>query len=335
MESIAYRKTALTEWLAAECGLRSFSMQALPGDASFRRYYRVISHNNEYIAMDAPPPTENCGPFVDIAQALRNIKLQAPEIIGKNLDQGFLLLSDFGDDTYLKVLNDDNADLLYKRALESLAILQQCPSIPNRPIPPFTREFMWQEWAWHQEWFLQKFLGLKTDDTLNANYHLLVESACEQPQVFMHRDFHSGNLMRLPDNQVGILDFQDAFIGPVTYDLASLLRDCYIDWPASDVRRWALYYFQLLKSRHQLSGVDEATFLRWLDWMGIQRHLKALLTFARKAVRDHQPSYLAHIPRTLNYLLSVSSNYAELKVLHDYLQQIVQPTFKKVISCER
>jgi N-acetylmuramate 1-kinase len=192
---------------------------------------------------------------------------------------------------------------------------------------------MLKEWAWHKEWVLDKFLGLSSplaEKSLDACYELLVESAVTQPQVFMHRDYHSANLMVLPEGKVGILDFQDAFIGPVTYDLVSLLRDCYIDWPRERVRSWALFYLQTLHDKGLLSHVDDQEFLRWFDLMGMQRHLKALLTFARKHVRDHQSHYLDHIPRTLGYLLNVSQHYPEFTRLHDYLRVTVQPAFERV-----
>lgn len=312
------RKQALEGWLQSAAGLDGVQLQPMQGDASFRRYFRITP----YVVMDAPPPRENCAPFVAIARALRNRGLQTPEIIQADLERGFLLLSDFGDHTYLKTLNKDNAAALYQRALQALANMHTCHEVPNHTLPLFTADFMRQEWRWHQEWFLQKYLGLNNvSKALDDSYEKLVASAIEQPQVFMHRDYHSANLMVLP-NDVGILDFQDAFIGPLTYDLASLLRDCYIDWPNAQVEKWALYYFGLLQQAGELKTVTGETFLRWFDWMGMQRHLKALMTFARKKVRDQQPQYLAHIPRTLNYIIQVSGRYPELAVLHDYYGEV-------------
>jgi len=162
---------------------------------------------------------------------------------------------------------------------------------------------------------------IPNESRLDACYEVVVESAASQPQVFMHRDFHSANLMVM-NEEVGILDFQDAFIGPVTYDLVSLLRDCYIDWPTERVTSWANAYRLMLQSRGLLEGVDQKTFMRWFDLMGVQRHLKALLTFARKQVRDHQSTYLKHIPRTLCYLLNTTEKYPELLPLNEYLQSV-------------
>lgn len=314
------RAHALKQWLRKEVGLNEVALQPMQGDASFRRYFRVQS----FVAMDAPPPRENCASFVAIARALRTLGLKTPEIIEQDIERGFLLLTDFGDYTYLRTLNQQNANVLYQRALRALATMHQCREVPFYTLPLFTAEFMQQEWQWHQEWFLKKYLGLECDHVeLDKCYHLLVQSAVEQPQVFMHRDYHSANLMMLPDD-VGILDFQDAFIGPLTYDLVSLLRDCYIDWPHEMVETWALFYFSLLQQRGELQKISKEKFLRWFDLMGLQRHLKALMTFARKKVRDSQPQYLEHIPRTINYIVDVSGRYSELAPLHQYYKKVQQ-----------
>lgn len=333
MEPTDTRKKALAQWLVRDCGLQDIALHVMPGDASFRRYFRIVLPTGSYVAMDAPPP-ENCRPFVAIAKALRKQGLSIPEIIATNLEQGFLLISDFGDVTYLKKLQERNADRLYQRALQALSVLQNCREVTDWSIPAFGREWMWKEWYGFKEWFLEKWLGLSLAEslqkTLEKSFTRIVESAVDQPQVFMHRDFHSANLMVLPNDEVGILDFQDAFIGPVTYDLVSLLRDCYIDWPKERVLAWVFDYQQKLAA---LQKINREEFLRWVDWMGMQRHLKALFTFARKYVRDHQPQYLNHVPRTLGYLLDVSQHYPEFKVLHDYLKTVV---YEEVIAkCER
>jgi aminoglycoside/choline kinase family phosphotransferase len=351
----AERQIALEKWVAAFYQAQALSLRAMPGDASGRRYFRVylgtttgcsemtggLSHHEQqtYVLMDAPPPQEDCYPFAAIASALRQMGLQTPKIIHADYERGFLMLSDFGDATYLRTLTlttltPQNAAPYYLRALEALAVLQTCRSVEGYKIPLFTADFMRKEWLWHKEWVLDQFLGLSTplaEKEIDACYELLIESAVSQPQVFMHRDYHSANLMVLPQDKVGILDFQDAFIGPLTYDVVSLLRDCYIDWPQEYVQTWALAYLYKLQARGELMQVKEDEFLRWFDLMGVQRHLKALMTFARKHVRDHQSRYLNYIPRTLNYLLSVSQHYPELAVLHDYLQITVKPAFERVL----
>lgn len=331
MESTDARKNALEHWLSA-VRLGDYSLQALPHDASFRRYFRVQMAGQSWIAMDAPPPQENCQPYVVIARTLRDLGLSAPAIVAEDISQGFLLLTDFGDATYLKTLTTQNADQLYGYALDALSILQACREVPGAAILTFDQAWMWREWEWHKEWFLIKLLGLPlttVERELDDHYRLLIQAIAEQPRVFVHRDYHSGNLMVLPD-MVGILDFQDAFFGPITYDVVSLLRDCYIDWPEHHVNTWALSYRQRLMDAGALpASVDAATFLRWFDWMGVQRHLKALMTFARKHVRDHQSHYLQHIPRTLRYLRAVTSRYPELACLHTFLTSQVEPVFAK------
>jgi aminoglycoside/choline kinase family phosphotransferase len=336
-QSSTGRKTLLENWLTDACGLPSFSLQAMPGDASFRRYFRVYTQSLSFVVMDAEKEKQSCHSYVAVANALRDLGVCTPDIIAADLEQGFLLLSDFGDLTYLKALTRENADPLYRQALSALALLQSCRHVPLHVVAPFTRDFMLQEWAWHKEWFLSKLLKLSNpvaEAELDDCYELLVESALAQPQVFMHRDYHSANLMVLPENKVGVLDFQDAFIGPVTYDLVSLLRDCYIDWPKAEVTTLALGYLPILANLGVLSQAGEQEFLRWFDLMGMQRHLKALLTFARKSVRDNQSDYLRHIPRTLKYLVSVSQTYPEFAVLHDYLRVTVQPAFERIYLCE-
>lgn len=330
MEPAMSRKSDLIQWLENACQLSDLTCQAMPGDASFRHYFRIQTPSNSFVAMDAPPPHENCQPFVAIANAFRKQGLQTPVIIQSDIDRGFLLLSDFGDDTYLKKLNADNADALYTNALDALSRLQACRDVSGWSIPAFTEALMWKEWDGFSEWFAGKWLGVSVDNpALKSCFAALIESALSQPQVMMHRDYHSANLMVLGNGEVGILDFQDAFIGPLTYDAVSLLRDCYIDWDDERVRHWALYYRQKLMPLG--FSCSESVFLRWFDWMGIERHLKALFTFARKQLRDHQPRYLNHVPRTVHYLIQVSHRYPELAVLHDFLTQEIQPAMKEAM----
>ena len=326
------RKNALEQWLRMNCGQEFVTLQPMPGDASFRRYFRIHTKKGSFVVMDAEPPREDCRSYIAIANSLRHIGLHVPDIFHAEEEQGFLLLTDFGDMTYLKALNNQNADQLYTIALHALVTLQTCQGVAEKPIPFFTSHFMWQEWQWCKEWFLGKWLDLslgKEEKHLDDCYALIVESAVSQPQVFMHRDFHSANLMVLPNTQVGILDFQDALIGPVTYDVVSLLRDCYIEWPDDLVREWVLEYWNQSCKAGIVQNVNQAVFLKWFDWMGIERHLKVLFTFARKHVRDGQSSYLKHIPQALNYLLHVSACYAELAPLHRYFAHVVQPALQE------
>ncbi len=317
------RQHALQTWLREHCQLSAFQLEPLAGDASFRQYFRVQVAQKSYIAMDAPPERENCMPFVAIANALRQCGLSTPEIIASDVKQGFLLLTDFGDRLYLKELNLTNAEKLYSNALDALAILQTCRKVDGWTVPFFTADFMQQELNLFKKWFLQMHLNLTLSDATEkmlANFfHFLANMAAQQPQVFMHRDYHSANLMLLPNKQVGILDFQDAFIGPVTYDLVSLLRDCYyVISPEAMVTKLVLQY----QEKINLTQHSQEEFLRWFDLMGMQRHLKALLTFTRKFHRDHNANYLQHIPRTLNYVLEVSRRYTECREFNNFLQQV-------------
>lgn len=336
MESLTIqdeRKNTLHQFLGHQCGFTNYELQTIAPSASFRRYFRVLTDAGSFIAMDANPRYENCHSYIAIAKGLRELGLETPEIFFANLSQGFLLISDFGDATYLKVLNLQNADNLYRKGLQSLALLQTCDQVPGQNIPNFNSSWMWKEWRWYQEWFLKKFLLLdEQNSALDNAYATIVESASSQPYVFMHRDYHSANLMLLPNQNVGILDFQDAFIGPITYDLVSLLRDCYIEWPNELVHDWALQYWEVISSR---MNVSKTAFLRWFDLMGLQRHLKALMTFSRKHIRDHNSNYLQYIPRTLHYLQTVSKQYNECKALHTHLTEKVMPRFEDVVStCE-
>lgn len=312
-----FRSQTVEQWLKA-CGLTDFTLTALPGDASFRRYFRLAQGSMSHIVMDAPPTTENCAPFVAIANALRALGLMTPCIFYQDLQQGYLVLTDFGERQYLQELNDSNAEALYDIALTALATLQTCQHVNDWKIPIFTQEFMRKELELSKEWYLQRYLQktltFTQEKKLSACFDRLSAVCAKQPYVFMHRDFHSANLMVLPDQNIGILDFQDAFYGPITYDLVSLLRDCYIDWPND----WVISQVQNFREKISLSISDDE-FLYWFDHMGMQRHLKALLTFSRKFCRDHNANYLQHIPRTLDYLHHVSGLYPEVSILREIL----------------
>lgn len=329
------RQIALEAWLKTNCPFQPSHIIPLQGDASFRRYFRLPHADGSLIAMDAPPPRENCEPFVAIANTLRKKGLFTPDIVASDLKQGFLLLSDFGDQLYLKELTATNAESLYERALDALSLLQSCRQVTGWQVPFFTPDFMYQELQLFKEWFLMRHLGLDissdTENMLEAFFRFLTLSAADQPQVFMHRDFHSANLMVLPDNEVGILDFQDAFIGPVTYDLVSLLRDCYIAWPDAFVKKLALSYKQKIG---EVLPVSDEMFIRWFDLMGVQRHLKALLTFSRKWHRDQDANYLQHIPRTVNYVAEITPKYTECRAFVTFWVQTVMPALQaRVSSC--
>ena len=320
----------LHHWLIKTEGLAVLALTPLAGDASFRRYFRLQTPSGSYIVMDAPPPQESCQAFVAIDQQLRAAHLPAPIIYAADVTQGFMLLSDFGDTTLLKALNEQNATALYTAALQLLAKLQ---ALPTDQLPNFDLSWLEKEWQWHQEWFLQKYLGIdSTPAVVQRAYEKISATVLGQPQVFMHRDYHSANLMVRADHTLGLLDFQDAFCGPLTYDLASLLRDCYIDWPPHQVLEWARCYFNLLQAEPHFSHLTWPDFQQWFDYTSLQRHLKALLTFARKAVRDHDANYLQHIPRTLRYIINISANYPQLTHLHAFYANTVSEQVKKRLT---
>lgn len=316
------RQHDLEKWLKETCQLRNYQLQPMLGDASFRRYFRIRCTTGSYVVMDAFLERKSCLPYVAIANALRAMGLCTPEIIASDMQNGFLLLTDFGEQLFLTELNKQNVEKLYSNALAALAILRNCREVAGWKVPFFTADFMRQELQLFQEWFLQKHLRLTLSTTtkkmLATCFDFLADCAMRQPQVFMHRDYHSANLLVLPQHQVGILDFQDAFLGPLTYDLVSLLRDCYIAWPEDLVIKLVLHYRERLTDLN----VSSEEFLYWFDVMGMQRHMKALMTFSRKYHRDNNPHYLQHIPRTLNYIATVSARYPECCALGEFLSEV-------------
>ncbi len=316
----------LKQWLTDQVGLSYFSLEPASGDASFRRYFRISLNDKSFIAMDAPPEKEDCHPFVVIAQQLSAAGLNVPSVHYQDLKQGFLLLDDLGSTLYLDILNTDNAGQLYGDAMCALVQLQS--NVPAAALPRYDRALLMQEMELFQEWLLQKHLRLSLTDhdqmQLTQVFERLARNALEQPQVAVHRDYHSRNLMQAEPNP-GILDFQDAVNGPVTYDLVSLLRDCYIQWPTDQVERWAMRYFKQAVKHGVLLNEHEAQFLQWFDLMGVQRHLKAAGIFARLNQRDGKPGYLKDIPRTLSYIEAVASRYPYLKYLAQLISVRVLP----------
>ena len=313
------RSTLLRNWLAAQT---SAPHQILPAsaDASFRRYFRVIlPHGATRIAMDAPPAHEDAGRFVKMANRLRHGGVSVPEIYACDLAQGFVLMEDFGSRHYADALDASNAEMWYARAFEQLAHLH---ALPGEDFPPYDAVLLQRELAIFEEWYLRHFLQLAAEDNVfwPAIRDALIASALAQPRVVVHRDFHCRNLMALPDGTVGVLDFQDAVYGPVTYDLVSLLRDCYIDWPVAWITAWSEAFYRRWRGSAP-DAVSWPQFKQWFDWMGVQRHLKALGIFARLALRDGKPGYLSAMPRTMAYVRAVCAEYAELAPLLPWLEQ--------------
>jgi aminoglycoside/choline kinase family phosphotransferase len=305
-------------------------------DASFRRYFRVHVGDETFIAMDAPPSHEDVHPFIHISGLLRDAGIQAPQIHARNIEQGFLLLCDFGSRSYLDCLDERSADPLYGDAIASLLRMQQLVDTASSNLPPYDETLLRNEMNLFRDWFAGRLLGLdlseKETAVLDQSWQVLVASALEQPRVCVHRDYHSRNLMVTERDNPGVLDFQDAVVGPVTYDLVSLLRDCYIDWPQDRIDRWMLGFHARAIDAGIIGDVGADRFRRWFDLMGMQRHLKAIGIFSRLKLRDGKSGYIGDIPRTLGYVLEVSGQYTEFAEFRNMLEKRVKPTIEHLLE---
>jgi len=314
------RNAAIQRWVRERLDWPDAALEPASADASFRRYFRVQRGATSYIVMDAPPEKEDCGPFIRVTELFLELGLHVPEILARDLQQGLLLLSDLGNRLYLDELSEDSVDRLYGDALGALATLQSCGPLDGG-LPPYSRELLMFEMSLFRDWLVGTHLQLELDaaqqQVLERSFELLAGSALQQPSVCVHRDYHSRNLMVSGYHNPGILDYQDAVIGPLTYDLVSLLRDCYIAWPRERVEDWVAGYYELAHQTGILrpGQADERTFLQWFDWMGVQRHLKAAGIFARLNHRDGKSGYLKDIPRTLSYVSDVCARYPDLNAL--------------------
>lgn len=310
-------------WLRRHADFDDCAIEPVSGDASFRRYFRIRTADRSLILMDAPPDREDCTPFVDVTNRLQKAGLHVPAIIEADLDAGFLLLSDLGDDLYLAHLHDDNADTLYGYALDSLERIQ---SADPEGLPDYDRARLLGEMELFREWFLKRHLGIgpghDRDTLLERSFETLASVALEQPRVFVHRDYHARNLMLTRENPPGILDYQDAVLGPVTYDLVSLLKDSYIAWPRQRQITWALSYRDRIVRSGIIDPVDDASFLRWYDLTGVQRQLKVCGIFARLNYRDGKPGYLPDIPLTYRNLTDAAARYPETGELSEFLRDL-------------
>jgi aminoglycoside/choline kinase family phosphotransferase len=329
------RLAELQRWLRDGLGITDPQLQPASADASFRRYFRLTGVSPTLIAMDAPPPQEDCRPFVTLAGLFGDLGLNVPRVLDANLARGFLLLGDLGNDTYLRALTANNADRLYGDALDALMTLQRAP-IPDYAFPEYDRPMLLREMGLFREWYLEQHLGLVISDAdgavIDAAFALLADSALEQPRVCVHRDFHSRNLMVTATDNPGILDFQDAVVGPLTYDLVSLLRDCYIAWPRARVEAWAEGYRRRLLTNGLLADDDAGQFMAWFDRMGMQRHLKAIGIFARLYRRDGKPGYLDDIPRTLGYVREVAARTPALAEFSRWLELDLGPALQQELD---
>jgi aminoglycoside/choline kinase family phosphotransferase len=329
------RQRQLTDWLQSQPLYPEGELVVVSGDASFRRYFRYVHHGTWYIAVDAPPPQESLAEFVAVARAFESQGVPVPQIHAYHEDEGFMILEDLGDTLLFAQLHDaEQAEPYYRRALALLPGVMRCQRTPLGPLPEYNEELLRRELSLFSDWLLGVHLQL----TLSAQEQtawqqvcdLLVDNALQQPQVGVHRDYHSRNIMHTSDG-LALIDFQDAVRGPVTYDAVSLLRDCYVKWPAPMVQRLSDFTRQRLQTEGVLSHeVTAGEWQRWFDLMGVQRHCKAAGIFARLKHRDDKPGYMADVPRTLEHILSASSHYPELKAFHKLVRERVLP---EVIAC--
>jgi len=314
------RELQITEWLNNILKNQEYTIKPASSDASFRRYFRIVSSNQSYILMDAPPEKENSKPFVDIANVLFNAGLNVPKIHKADLKKGFLLLSDLGNKTYLDELNQQNASLLYRDAYLALIKIQK--NADTQSLKPYNDSLLMKELSLFPDWYLKLHKSYQMNDSekniLGLTFDLLIKNINSHTQVFVHRDFHSRNLMFCNGDLVenpGILDFQDAVKGSIVYDLVSLFKDAYIVWKEEEIMDWLIRYWEKAKQNKLKVQDDFAEFYRDFEWMGVQRHLKVLGIFARLNYRDHKANYLSDLPAVENYLRRACERYKDLHPL--------------------
>ena len=318
------RREALEQWLRTQLRDAAFSLAPASEDASFRRYFRaVLDDGSSFVAMDAPPDKEDCAPFVRVAGLLQEAGVHAPRVIAQDLARGFLLLSDLGTTTYLQALSAENAGALFGDATDALVRWQ----LASRPgvLPPYDEALLRREMQLFPDWYVARHRGAQLSaaqkDALKRVFAALVRSALAQQSVYVHRDYMPRNLM-VCDPNPGVLDFQDAVYGPVTYDIVSLLRDAFLSWEEDRVIDWAARYWEKARRAGLPVDGDFGEFWRAFEWMGLQRHLKVLGIFARINYRDGKPKYLVDTPRFIGYARATAQRYRDLAPLARLLDEI-------------
>jgi len=309
------RAAARLAWTRAALGNDSLTLAPASSDASFRSYWRTTHAGQSWIVMDSPPDREDPRPWLAIGERLAAAGLHVPKVAAQDLQDGFLLIEDLGSRLYLAELDERNADRLYGDAMDALLVMQT--RVACGDLPPFDHAVLVNGLEVMPKWFLERHLGHTPScdewDVLEAAFDVIVRNALAQPRCFVHRDYHSRNLLVVGDNSPGILDFQGALHGPLTYDLASLLRDAYIAWPRDRVEGWAESYRQRLLDAGAIDhAVDAARFRRWFDLTGLHRHVRVLGQFYRLWYRDGKPGYLADVPQVYRYVIAVARSYPEL-----------------------
>jgi len=310
----------ITVWLK-RTPYHDYTIEIASADASFRKYYRLRKGDKTVIVMDASLEKSSLIPFLDVTQRLLHVKLNAPQILEQNLEEGFLILTDFGTTNLLDRLNADTFKSYYSQAIDTIVSMQEADA---GGLPLYDKKFLHGEMDYMKAWYIEKLLHVSLDASqkilIQTSLDAISEVVLQQPQeCFVHRDFHSRNIMLTPDGDLGVIDYQDAMNGPITYDLVSLLKDCYITFDRISIEKLALA-FRDKKGLH----VNDATFLKWFDFMGIQRHIKVLGIFSRLYLRDGKDGYLKDIPLTLQYLLETGSRYSETEKMVELLQYITQ-----------
>lgn len=325
------RLETIREWLhkfQTKYHLDLSSMRPASSDASFRRYFRVDGLNNSYIVMDAPPEKENCEPFVDIATRLKKVNVNVPDILERDSDLDFMLLSDLGESNFFHILktgiSDKEVQNMYLKALKELIKMQKADT---EALPQYSKEKMIEELNLFPEWYVQKHskfeLNESQKETLKNIFELVCERTSQEPKVFVHRDFHSPNIMYTSEqNAPGIIDFQDAVVGPISYDLVSLVMDARTTWDEPQQIDWAIRYWEFAKDAGLPVPEDFAIFHENYEWMGLQRNLRILGVFARLSIRDGKHHYLDHIPRVKKYVHQVAARYSQLRPISNLLNEI-------------
>lgn len=318
------RRDALEHWLSAQLGGAHLALTPASEDASFRRYFRAtLEDGRSFVAMDAPPDKEDCRPFVHVAGLLHAAGVHAPQVHAQDLDQGFLLLTDLGNRTYLQALNEANATAMFADAVEALVRWQLATRAGE--LPPYDEALLRREMQLFPDWYVVRHLGIELSESqkqsLDSIFRLLIDSALAQARVYVHRDYMPRNLMVSNPNP-GVLDFQDAVHGPIAYDVVSLMRDAFLSWEEERVLDWTVRYWQKAKDAGLPVDADFGEFWRAFEWMGLQRHLKVLGIFARINYRDGKPKYLADTPRFIGYARGVAQRYAALAPLARLFDQL-------------
>ncbi len=318
------RLKQLTEWLRAQSPRASFSIEPASADASFRRYFRAtFEDGSTRIVMDAPPEHEDCRPFLHVARLFEEAGAHVPHVYAQDLAQGFLLLSDLGSTTYLQALNADTARDLYSAATSALITIQR--GSKANELPPYDEAMLRRELDLFPEWYVRRHLGVALNEkqgaALEGVFRCILANNLAQPRVYVHRDYHSRNLMVAEPNP-GILDFQDAVYGPITYDLASLFKDAYIHWEEEHVMDWLIRYWEKARKAGLPVHADFGEFYRDYEWMGVQRHIKVLGIFARLYHRDGKAGYLKDMPLVMDYLRRACERYIDLKPLLHLLDDL-------------